>query len=193
MGFGTETFQSPVKVSTHSVSDRNVVHGRRWPHSIRTLSGRVAELHSVYLPPDPASRAIYQAGEIAQCYFWFPAIRLPVGFGQVRTPSQLPVLTMITGYARWGSALLVPSGSAEDLKLGVLGSNPAPRLPRCRPDVRFSAPRSCGATPSDELEVQVTGDRTGGWLARTLLNVFAGGHIAVGPPLDGRFSRRPCR
>ncbi len=27
-----------------------------WPYSIRTLSGRVAELRPVYLPPDPASR-----------------------------------------------------------------------------------------------------------------------------------------
>jgi hypothetical protein len=36
-------------------------------------------------------------GEIAQCDFWFPPIRLPVGFGQTRAANQLPVLTMITG------------------------------------------------------------------------------------------------
>lgn len=41
-----------------------------WPYSIRTLSGRVAALRPLYLPPDPASRTQYVAGEIAQCDFW---------------------------------------------------------------------------------------------------------------------------
>jgi transposase len=89
-----------------------------WPHSIRTLSGRVAELRPVYLPPDPASRTSYVAGEIAQCDFWFPDIEVPVGFGQTRTAKQLPVLTMVTGYARWGSAVLIPSRRSEDLFAG---------------------------------------------------------------------------
>jgi transposase len=53
-----------------------------WPYSIRTLSGRVAQLRPIYLPPDPASRTIYEAGEIAQCDFWFPPNTLPVGLGQ---------------------------------------------------------------------------------------------------------------
>jgi transposase len=89
-----------------------------WRYSIRTLSTRVAELRPVYLPPDPASRTSYLAGEIAQCDFWFPPITLPVGFGQTRTAIQLPVLTMITGYARWASALLVPSRRPADLYAG---------------------------------------------------------------------------
>jgi transposase len=89
-----------------------------WRYSIRTLSARVAELRPVYRPPDPASRTSYLAGEIAQCDFWFPPIRLPVGFGQTRTASQLPVLTMITGYARWASGLLLPTRQAEDLYAG---------------------------------------------------------------------------
>jgi len=89
-----------------------------WPYSIRTLSPRVAELRPIYLPPDPASRTTYLAGEIAQCDFWFPPITLPVGFGQTRTATQLPVLTMITGYARWASALLVPSRRPADLYAG---------------------------------------------------------------------------
>jgi hypothetical protein len=33
---------------------------------------------------------------------------LPVGSGQARKPTQLPVLTMMTGYARWLSAVLIP-------------------------------------------------------------------------------------
>jgi transposase len=89
-----------------------------WPYSIRTLSGRVAELRPIYVPPDPASRTTYLAGEIAQCDFWFPPITLPVGFGQTRTATQLPVLTMITGYARWASGLLVPTRRPADLYAG---------------------------------------------------------------------------
>jgi transposase len=52
-----------------------------WPYSIRTMSGRVAQLRPLYLPPDPASRTAYAAGELAQCDFWFPDICLPVGSG----------------------------------------------------------------------------------------------------------------
>jgi transposase len=89
-----------------------------WPHSIRTLSGRVAQLRPVYLPPDPASRTVYAAGEVAQCDFWFPDITIPAGYGQVRTATHLPVLTMVTGYARWASAVLIPTRRAEDLYAG---------------------------------------------------------------------------
>ena len=89
-----------------------------WERSIRVLSGRVAELRPAYLPPDPASRTAYAAGEIAQCDFWFPPITLPVGFGQARTAKQLPVLTMVTGYSRWLSGVLVPSRHAGDLFAG---------------------------------------------------------------------------
>jgi transposase len=89
-----------------------------WTRSIRVLSDRVAELRPVYLPPDPASRTAYAAGEIAQCDLWFPPITLPVGFGQARAATQLPVLTMVTGYSRWLSAVLIPSRRAEDLFAG---------------------------------------------------------------------------
>ena len=89
-----------------------------WPYSIRTLSGRVAQLRPLYLPPDPASRTTYAAGELAQCDFWFPDISLPVGSGQCRTAKRLPVLTMACGYSRWLSAVLVPSRQAEDLFAG---------------------------------------------------------------------------
>jgi transposase len=82
------------------------------------LGGRVAELRPAYLPPDPAGRTVYVAGEIAQCDFWFPDICLPVGFGQSRSAKLLPVLTMVLGYSRFASAVLVPSRSAEDLYAG---------------------------------------------------------------------------
>jgi transposase len=89
-----------------------------WDRSVRVLSGRVAQLRPAYLPPDPASRTSYVAGEIAQCDFWFPDITLPVGSGQARTAKRLPVLTMVTGYSRWLSGLLIPTRNAEDLFAG---------------------------------------------------------------------------
>jgi transposase len=89
-----------------------------WTRSITVLTDRVRELRPVYLSPDPASRTGYVAGDVAQCDLWFPPVQIPVGFGQVRTAKQLPVLTMITGYARWLAAVLIPTRSAEDLFAG---------------------------------------------------------------------------
>jgi transposase len=103
-----------------------------WQRSIRVLRDRVAELRPAYLPPDPASRTAYEPGEIAQCDLWFPPVRVPVGFGQVRKPTQLPVLTMVTGYARWLAALLIPSRTAADLFAGwwqlISGLGAVPRV-----------------------------------------------------------------
>ncbi len=101
-----------------------------WSRGMTVLKERVAELRPVYLPPDPAGRTQYVVGEIAQHDFWFPDIELPVGFGQVRTATQLPVLTMACGYSRWLSARLIPSRTAADLftgwweLLGGLGAVP---------------------------------------------------------------------
>lgn len=103
-----------------------------WSRGITVLKDRVAELRPVYLPPDPASRTGYVAGEVAQCDLWFPAIEVPVGFGQSRTAKALPVLTMVTGYSRWLSALLIPSRCSEDLFAGwwrlICGLGAVPRL-----------------------------------------------------------------
>jgi hypothetical protein len=43
---------------------------------------------------------------------------VPVGFGQKRSATVLPVLTMVAGCSRWASALLVPTQRAEDLFTG---------------------------------------------------------------------------
>jgi transposase len=103
-----------------------------WPYSDRMLRAKVAELRPAYLPPDPASRTSYAAGELAQDDFWFPDITVPVGFGQVRTAKQLPVLTMVSGYSRWASAVLIPTRNAEDLFAGwwqlIAGLGGVPRL-----------------------------------------------------------------
>jgi transposase len=103
-----------------------------WDRGLTVLKDRVRELRPAYLPPDPASRTSYVAGEIAQCDFWFPPVTIPVGCGQVRRPVQLPVLTMITGYARWLMAVLIPSRAAEDLFAGwwqhISGLGAVPRV-----------------------------------------------------------------
>jgi hypothetical protein len=75
-------------------------------------------LPPAYLPPDPAGRTTYEAGDIAQCDLSFPPATVPVGYGQTRTPTQLPVLTMVCGYSRWLSAILIPTRRAEDLFAG---------------------------------------------------------------------------
>jgi transposase len=103
-----------------------------WTRSMTVLKKRVAELRPVYLPPDPASRTAYVAGEIAQFDLWFPPITLPVGSGQNRTAKQLPVLTMVCGYSRWAAGVLLPSRSAEDLFAGwwqlLAGLGAVPRV-----------------------------------------------------------------
>ena len=56
-----------------------------WDRSVRVLRDRVAELRPAYLPPDPASRTAYAAGEIAQCDLLVPAGHGP---GGVRAGAQ---------------------------------------------------------------------------------------------------------
>ena len=103
-----------------------------WQRSIRVLRDRVAELRPAYLPPDPASRTVYAAGEVAQCDLWFPPVMVPVGCGQVRRPAQLPVLTMVCAYSRWLMAVLIPTRTAADLFAGwwqlIAGLGSVPRV-----------------------------------------------------------------
>jgi O-antigen/teichoic acid export membrane protein len=93
-----------------------------WDHSYQMLLEQVAELRPVYSPSyQHVIRTKYMAGQTAQCGLWFPPIEVPVGFGQTRSANQLPVLTMITGYSHWLSAILIPSRRAEDLLAGWWG------------------------------------------------------------------------
>jgi transposase len=89
-----------------------------WTRGMTVFKERVRELRPAYLPADPAGRTSYDAGDIAQCDLWFPPTTIPVGYGQTRTPTQLPVLTMVLGYSRWLSVILIPSRRAEDLFAG---------------------------------------------------------------------------
>jgi len=89
-----------------------------WTRGMTIFKERVRELRPAYLPPDPAGRTTYEAGDIAQCDLWFPPTTVPVGYGQRRAPMQLPVLTMVCGHSRWLSAILIPTRRAEDLFAG---------------------------------------------------------------------------
>ena len=87
-----------------------------WDQPVRVLLDRVTELRVEYLDQDQNVGAPgCLPGEIAQCGFWFPPLEVPVGFGQTRSALQLPVLTMISGYSHWLSAILIPTRKAEDL------------------------------------------------------------------------------
>jgi transposase len=52
-----------------------------WQRGLTVLKDRARELRPAYLPPDPAGRTAYAAGEVAQGDLWFPPVTLPVEFG----------------------------------------------------------------------------------------------------------------
>jgi transposase len=86
-----------------------------WPYSLTVLKDRVRLLRPLFVPPDPASRTVYAAGELAQCDLWFPPVDVPVGAGQMGRP---PVLVMVCGYSRHLGAVLLPSRQGPDLLAG---------------------------------------------------------------------------
>jgi transposase len=86
-----------------------------WTRSITVLRDRVRELRPYYLPPDPASRTEYDAGDRVQCDLWFPPVDVPLGAGQVGSP---PVLVMVAGYSRMLFAVMLPTRQAPDLLAG---------------------------------------------------------------------------
>ena len=86
-----------------------------WGHGITILKDRVRELRPLYLPPDPAGRTQYRAGELAQCDLWFPPVDIALGCGQFGRP---PVLVMVTGYSRVITAMMLPSRQSPDLLCG---------------------------------------------------------------------------
>lgn len=86
-----------------------------WTRGKTVLFDRIAQLRPVYRPVDPVSRTQYQPGDLAQCDLWFPAVDVPLGFGQVGRP---PVLVMVSGYSRIIAAMMIPSRQAPDLLAG---------------------------------------------------------------------------
>jgi O-antigen/teichoic acid export membrane protein len=101
-----------------------------WNESLQMLFDLVTELRYPHPHPQDLGRSKYQPGEVVQCGLWFPPVEIPVGFGQIRSASQLPVLTMITGYSRWLTATLIPSRHTKDILAGswelltILGAVP---------------------------------------------------------------------
>lgn len=86
-----------------------------WQRGLTILKDRVRELRPLFAPPDPASRTMYQPGELAQCDLWFPPVDVPLGFGQVGRP---PVLVIVSGYSRVITARMLPSRQSPDLLAG---------------------------------------------------------------------------
>jgi hypothetical protein len=50
-----------------------------WTRGMTVFNERVRELRPAYLPPDPAGRTAYDAGDIAQCDLWFRPHRVGIG------------------------------------------------------------------------------------------------------------------
>jgi transposase len=88
-----------------------------WQRSLTVLKDRVRELRPVYLPPDPCQRTEYRPGELAQWDLWFPAVDVPLGFGQVGRP---PVMVGVSGYSRTLVARMIPSRQSHDILGGHL-------------------------------------------------------------------------
>ncbi len=86
-----------------------------WQRGLTILKDRVRELRPLFARPDPASRTVYQPGELAQCDLWFPPVDIPLGFGQVGRP---PVLMIVSGYSRVITARMLPSRQSADLLAG---------------------------------------------------------------------------
>jgi O-antigen/teichoic acid export membrane protein len=90
-----------------------------WDRPIGLLLDQVTELRPTYFDPHEYRNSRYPPGQIAQCGFWFPPVEIPVGFDQSRSARELPVLTLIIGYSRWLSAMLIPTTYAQDMLAGL--------------------------------------------------------------------------
>ncbi|MFB7668897.1 helix-turn-helix domain-containing protein [Kitasatospora sp. NPDC056138] len=82
-----------------------------WTRGLTVLKERVRELRPAYLPVDPVSRTVYEPGEVARCDLWFPAMDIPLGYGQSGCP---PVLVIVSGYSRMITSRTLPSRRTAD-------------------------------------------------------------------------------
>jgi transposase len=87
-----------------------------WTGSISWFRERVRAIRPEYLPADPVDRLEHPPGRVIQCDLWFPAPKLPVGFGQ---ESMLPVLVMVAAFSRFIAAVMLPSRQTMDLVAGM--------------------------------------------------------------------------
>jgi transposase len=87
-----------------------------WTGSISWFRERVRALRPEYLPADPVDRLEHPPGQVVQCDLWFPAPKVPVGFGQ---EAMLPVLVMVGAFSRFIAAVMLPSRQTMDLVAGM--------------------------------------------------------------------------
>ena len=103
-----------------------------WTHSIRVLRlGWPSCARPICRRTRPRAPATRRArSRSATCGSRRSPCRSDIG--QARRPTQLPVLTMVTGYSRWLSALLIPTRTAADLFAGwwqlIAGLGAVPRV-----------------------------------------------------------------
>ncbi|TDK98109.1 IS21 family transposase [Mycobacterium paragordonae] len=87
-----------------------------WKGSISWFRERVRAIRPEYLPADPVDRLGHAPGRVIQCDLWFPAPKIPVGFGQ---EAILPVLVMVAAFSRFIAAVMLPSRQTMDLVAGM--------------------------------------------------------------------------
>ena len=87
-----------------------------WTGSISWFRERVRAIRPEYLPADPVDRLEHPPGRVIQCDLWFPAPKIPVGFGQ---KAMLPVLVMVAAFSRFIAAVMLPSRQSMDLVAGM--------------------------------------------------------------------------
>ncbi len=87
-----------------------------WDGSASWFRKQVAGLRVDYAPRDPADRIEYRPGDQAQCDLWFPPVKIPLGGGQYGSP---PVLVIVASYARFITAMMLPSRTTGDLLAGM--------------------------------------------------------------------------
>jgi hypothetical protein len=108
------------RTDRHSVSGSmtSVIAERiGWERGITILRDRVAELRSLFVPPDPCLRTSYAPGELAQWELWQPEVEIPLGFGQ---RDKVWVVSGVTGFSRLHGGWMVPSRAAHDVLGGML-------------------------------------------------------------------------
>jgi transposase len=87
-----------------------------WTGSISWFRERVRAIRPEYLPADPVDRLEHPPGRVVQCDLWFPAPKIPVGFGQ---EAMVPVLVMVAAFSRFIAAVMLPSRQTMDLVPGM--------------------------------------------------------------------------
>lgn len=87
-----------------------------WEHSLTILKDRIRLIRPEYVGIDPADRIVHRPGQSAQMDLWFPATRVPTGYGQAKI---FPVLVMTLTFSKFLSAMMLPSRQSGDLLAGM--------------------------------------------------------------------------